>query len=99
MNSRDPSQLNGYIEVAGQRAQVVIANPSGITCDGCGFINANRATLTTGQAQMNNGNLTGYNVERGEVVVKGKGMDSSRQDYTEIIARPMKVNAGSGPTI
>ncbi|WP_256347815.1 hemagglutinin repeat-containing protein [Serratia proteamaculans] len=94
VNSRDPSRLNGYIEVAGQRAQVVIANPSGITCNGCGFINANRATLTTGQAQMNNGNLTGFNVERGEVVVEGAGMDSSRQDYTEIIARSTKINAG-----
>lgn len=94
VNSRDPSRLNGYIEVAGQRAQVVIANPSGITCNGCGFINANRATLTTGQAQMSNGNLTGFNVERGEVVVEGAGMDSSRQDYTEIIARSTKINAG-----
>jgi len=94
VNSRDPSRLNGYIEVAGQRAQVVIANPSGISCNGCGFINANRATLTTGQAQINNGNLTGFKVERGEVVVEGVGMDSSRQDHTEIIARSIKINAG-----
>ncbi|MBV4413114.1 filamentous hemagglutinin N-terminal domain-containing protein [Enterobacteriaceae bacterium YMB-R22] len=47
VNARDPSKLGGYIEVAGQKAQVVIANPAGITCDGCGFINASRATLTT----------------------------------------------------
>ncbi|MGK3142617.1 hemagglutinin repeat-containing protein, partial [Pantoea sp. C2G6] len=93
VNSRDPSRLNGFVEVAGQKAQVVIANPSGITCNGCGFINANRATLTTGQAQMNNGNLTGFNVERGEVAVEGAGLDSSRQDYTDIIARSVRVNA------
>ncbi|WP_206732576.1 filamentous hemagglutinin N-terminal domain-containing protein [Lelliottia nimipressuralis] len=94
VSSRDPSKLNGMIEVAGKKAQVVIANPSGITCSGCGFINANRATLTTGQAQMTNGNLTGYNVERGEVVVDGAGMDTSGADYTDIIARSVKVNAG-----
>lgn len=94
VSSRDPSKLNGMIEVAGKKAQVVIANPSGITCSGCGFINANRATLTTGQAQMNNGALTGYNVERGEVVVDGAGMDTSGADYTDIIARSVKVNAG-----
>ena len=94
VNSRNPSQLNGYIEVAGKKAQVVIANPSGITCDGCGFINANRATLTTGQAQLNNGNLTGYDVSKGDIVIQGKGMDTSRQDYTDIIARSVKVNAG-----
>ncbi|MDR1063544.1 MAG: filamentous hemagglutinin N-terminal domain-containing protein, partial [Azoarcus sp.] len=39
INSRDPSQIKGYIEVAGRRAEVVIANPSGITVDGGGFIN------------------------------------------------------------
>ncbi|MFB5081376.1 hemagglutinin repeat-containing protein [Raoultella sp. C349492] len=94
VNSRDPSRLNGMIEVAGKKAQVVIANPSGITCNGCGFINANRATLTTGQAQINNGNLTGYQVERGEVTIEGAGMESSGADYTDIIARSVKVNAG-----
>ncbi|MFU7833768.1 hemagglutinin repeat-containing protein [Raoultella planticola] len=94
VNSRDPSRLNGMIEVAGKKAQVVIANPSGITCNGCGFINANRATLTTGQAQLNNGSLTGYQVERGEVTIEGAGMDSSAADYTDIIARSVKVNAG-----
>ncbi|WP_145497024.1 hemagglutinin repeat-containing protein [Yersinia ruckeri] len=94
VNSRDPSQLNGYIEVAGRKAQVVIANPAGITCEGCGFINANRATLTTGQAQLNNGQITGYDVDRGEIIVRGAGMDSSRQDHTDLIARSVKVNAG-----
>lgn len=94
VNTRDPSRLNGFVEVAGKKAQVVIANPSGITCDGCGFINANRATLTTGQVQMNNGNLTGYDVSKGDIVIQGKGMDTSRQDYTDIIARSVKVNAG-----
>ncbi|HDS9358533.1 TPA: hemagglutinin repeat-containing protein [Enterobacter chengduensis] len=94
VSSRDPSRLNGMIEVAGQKAQVVIANPAGITCSGCGFINANRATLTTGQAQMKDGQLTGYRVERGEVTVEGAGMDTSGADYTDIIARSVKVNAG-----
>ncbi|MDU2022277.1 MAG: filamentous hemagglutinin N-terminal domain-containing protein, partial [Leclercia adecarboxylata] len=83
VSSRDPSKLNGMIEVAGKKAQVVIANPSGITCSGCGFINANRATLTTGQPQMKDGALTGFNVERGEVVVDGAGMDTSGADYTD----------------
>lgn len=94
VSARDPSKLNGMIEVAGQKAQVVIANPAGITCSGCGFINANRATLTTGQAQMKDGNLTGFKVDRGEVVVEGAGMDTSGADYTDIIARSVKVNAG-----
>ncbi|MDM4043667.1 filamentous hemagglutinin N-terminal domain-containing protein, partial [Escherichia coli] len=94
VNSRNPSQLNGFVEVAGKKAQVVIANPAGISCDGCGFINANRATLTTGQPQMKNGSLTGFSVECGEIQITGKGMDASRTDYTDIIARSVKINAG-----
>ncbi|PIJ50740.1 hypothetical protein BL250_09395 [Erwinia sp. OLTSP20] len=93
VNSRDPSRLNGFIEVAGRKAEVIIANPAGITCNGCGFINANRATLTTGQPLLQNGKLLGYQVERGGIAIEGAGMDSSRQDYTDIIARSVKINA------
>lgn len=93
VNSRNPSKLGGYIEVAGKKAQVIIANPSGITCDGCGFINVNRATLTTGQVQMANGQVSGYDVSRGDIIIQGGGMDMLRQDYTDIIARSVKVNA------
>ena len=94
VNSSNPSQLNGYVEVAGSRAQVVIANPSGISCDGCGFINANRATLTTGKAQFENGELRGYQVDGGKVSINGAGMDTRDSDYTEVIARTVEVNAG-----
>lgn len=94
VNSRDPSKLNGYIEVAGQKAQVVIANPAGIGCDGCGFINASRSTLTTGKPVFDGQQLRGYQVDGGEIVVQGAGMDSSRQDYTDLIARTVKVNSG-----
>jgi filamentous hemagglutinin len=94
VSSRDPSRLNGIIEVAGQRAQVVIASPAGITCDGCGFINASRTTLTTGQVQMTGGQISGYDVQRGEIVIDGRGMDSTRADSTDLIARAVKVNTG-----
>jgi filamentous hemagglutinin len=94
VNASDPSRLNGYLEVAGQRAQVVVANPAGIRCDGCGFINAHRATLTTGSAILENGALTGYRVQQGQVSVHGDGMDASRTDFAEIIARSVEINAG-----
>ncbi|MEX3956601.1 hemagglutinin repeat-containing protein [Trinickia sp. EG282A] len=94
VNSSNPSLLRGYLEVAGDRAQVVIANPAGITCDGCGFINANRATLTTGTPIFNNGNLDSYRVQNGMIGITGAGLDASRTDYTDIIARSVQVNAG-----
>ncbi|MDZ4098864.1 MAG: filamentous hemagglutinin N-terminal domain-containing protein [Methylophilaceae bacterium] len=94
VNSHNPSFLNGFIEVAGSRAQVVIANPAGISCSGCGFINANRATLTTGTPIMNSGNLLGYRVGGGTIQFLGDGMDSSQTNFTDVIARAVEVNAG-----
>ncbi|WP_127957937.1 filamentous hemagglutinin N-terminal domain-containing protein, partial [Serratia microhaemolytica] len=94
VNSSNPSQLNGYLEVAGRKAQVVIANPAGISCDGCGFINANRVTLTTGLPQLDNGQLTGYQVNGGSLRFSGLGMDSQTADYTDLIARSVELNAG-----
>ncbi|WP_334223581.1 hemagglutinin repeat-containing protein, partial [Photorhabdus bodei] len=92
VNSINASKLNGWIEVAGQKADVIIANPAGITCNGCGFINAYRATLTTGQAMMEQGRLKGFDIERGEVRIEELGIDSSQQNYTEIIARSVVIN-------
>uniref|UniRef100_UPI0036D8AD97 two-partner secretion domain-containing protein n=1 Tax=Photorhabdus sp. RM322S TaxID=3342825 RepID=UPI0036D8AD97 len=93
VNSRDPSHLNGWIEVAGRKADVIIANPSGITCNGCGFINAHRTTLTTGQALIEQGRLKGFDVNQGEVRIEGHGLDSRQQNYTDIIARSVAINA------
>ena len=94
VNSANASQLLGFVEVGGSRAQVVIANPAGITCDGCGFINASRATLTTGTPILNGGSLDGYLVQHGQITVQGAGLDASQTDYTDLIARAVQVNAG-----
>ena len=92
--SSNPSALNGYVEVAGSAAQVVIANPAGISCNGCGFVNASRATLTTGTPVMNGDALEGYRVSGGTIRIEGAGMDASRVGYTDLIARAAEVNAG-----
>ncbi|MFZ5528805.1 MAG: filamentous hemagglutinin N-terminal domain-containing protein, partial [Pseudomonadota bacterium] len=94
VTSGSPSQLQGFIEVAGRRAQVVVTNPAGITCNGCGFINAHRSTLTTGTPIMNNGNLEGYRVTGGTIQIEGAGLQGQDADYTDLIARAVKVNAG-----
>ncbi|HHE7611682.1 two-partner secretion domain-containing protein [Pseudomonas aeruginosa] len=94
VNSSNPSQLRGYVEVAGDRAQLVIANPAGISCDGCGFINADRSTLTTGKPIINGGSLEGYRVEGGAIQIGGNGMDASTTNYTDLIARSVQANAG-----
>ena len=80
--------------MAGKKADVVIANPSGIQCDGCGVINAGRTTLTTGKAEVENGELKGYRVKGGKVTVGQKGMDNSQSDYTDIIAEKAELKGG-----
>jgi filamentous hemagglutinin family protein len=97
VNSSNPSQLKGFVEVAGQRAEVIIANPSGISVDGGGFINASGVTLTTGTPQINAGNggsLDSFRVQQGAVTINGAGLDTSSADFTRILAHAAQVNAG-----
>ncbi len=94
VNSSNPSQLKGFVEVAGQRAEVIVANPAGISVDGAGFINASRVTLTTGTPIMSGGSLDSYRVQGGTVRIDGQGLDTRDADYTAILTRALQVNAG-----
>jgi filamentous hemagglutinin len=95
VNSANPTQLRGYVEVGGSRAEVIIANPSGISVDGGGTINASRLTLTTGTPQLNAlGGLDSFLVRSGTVTIEGAGLDASRTDFAAILARAVEVNAG-----
>ncbi|WP_444439213.1 two-partner secretion domain-containing protein [Pseudomonas sp. A6] len=89
----NPSQLKGYTEVAGQGAHVIVANPHGITCNGCGFINTPRATLTTGKPILAGERLQGYDVDGGEIAIEGAGLNASNLDQFELITRSAKLNA------
>ncbi|WP_248767181.1 filamentous hemagglutinin N-terminal domain-containing protein [Pseudomonas sp. MWU12-2345] len=93
VNGGSPSQLRGYTEVAGQSAHVIVANPYGISCNGCGFINTPQATLTTGKAVITNGQVTGYQVDQGSVSIDGAGLNASNIDQFEIITRAATINA------
>lgn len=94
VNASSPSQLRGFVEVAGQRAEVVIANPAGIAVNGGGFINASAVTLTTGSPILNSGNLEGYRVTGGSIQIEGAGLDVSGATYAQVLARAVQLNAG-----
>ncbi|MGN2432750.1 hemagglutinin repeat-containing protein [Pseudomonas syringae] len=88
------SQLNGYTEVAGQSARVIVANPYGISCNGCGFINTPQVTLTTGKPVLDaNGQLNRFNVQGGSVSIDGVGLNADNVDQFDIITRSAKINA------
>ena len=89
-----PSALNGFLEVAGHRADVVIANPNGITVNDGGFLNTARAVLTTGRPRYDAAGLDALRVEQGTVAIEGKGLDARGAESVDILARAVAVNAG-----
>ncbi|MBW5878838.1 hemagglutinin repeat-containing protein [Yersinia enterocolitica] len=58
--SRNPSLLLGKQEVFGMAADYILANPNGITCNSCGFLNTNRTSLVVGNPLVDQGNLQGF---------------------------------------
>ncbi len=91
VNSTSQSYINGAITVNGAAAQVIVANPNGITINGGSFVNASRATLTTGTAQVSNGALTGFNIRGGGVTIGASGFNNSATPYTDIMSRAVSV--------
>ncbi|AXL53219.1 hypothetical protein DSC91_006536 [Paraburkholderia caffeinilytica] len=52
VTSTNPSLIQGDISVLGPRANVILANPNGITIDGGSFVNAGHVVLSTGQVSF-----------------------------------------------
>ncbi|MGM4915063.1 hemagglutinin repeat-containing protein [Rhizobium sp. 768_B6_N1_8] len=97
VTSGNRSALNGPTEVFGGRADVIIANPNGITCDGCGFINTPHATLTTGVPNVGgDGTLKGFTVNGGDVTIGPNGGNFAARpgavDLFDIVSRAVTVN-------
>jgi filamentous hemagglutinin len=92
VTSGNPTRLLGMTEIAGNRANLVVANPAGITCAGCGFINVPRVSLATALPAFNaDGSLAGFDVTRGRLGVTGGGLDA-RGSAIDLIARAMQIN-------
>ncbi len=92
VTSNKASSLNGFIEVAGLKADVVIANPNGITCSGCSFVNTNKAILTTGQVNMTDeGAIGSYTITDGRITIGENGMNAANS-YAVLLADAIKIN-------
>ncbi len=90
--SNNRSVLAGYSEVLGGKADVVLVNPYGITCTGCGFINTDRVTLSTGTPFLNSdGSLGGFNVSQGDILINGSGFNAGSQLIIDLLMRSLRV--------
>ena len=90
-----PSKLRGFLEVAGTKADVIIANPNGIYVDGAGFLNASRAILAAGRTEQDAaGSYAGFRIDDSRIDISGKGLDARGADSVEVYARAVAVNAG-----
>ena len=80
-------QLRGTVEVFGNPAAVIIANPNGITCDGCGVVNTPRFTLSTGSVLLQGGTgrpasfdqalQPSFDVTGGRIDILGMGVEGT----------------------
>ena len=82
------SKIEGYQEIAGKKADYILANPNGIYVNGAGFINTGNVTLTTGSGD----NI--LNPEKGKIEIDGKGIDLRNINKAELVARVAEI---SGP--
>jgi filamentous hemagglutinin len=96
VNGPMPTSMEGPLEVAGQKADVIIANSNGITVNGGSFIHTGRAVLTTGNVDLDGrGNLDGIRVDgTGRVDIEGRGLDAKDADALFIYTRAARINAG-----
>ncbi len=85
------SVLAGFTEVLGGTASVIVANPFGITCSGCGFINTDRVSLVTGTSSISGGVLTGFNVRGGDILITGAGVNASAQQILDLVSRKITI--------
>lgn len=92
------TRIEGPLEVLGQRAHVIVANPNGITIDGGRFINTGRVALTTGPTgsaatQVAPGiirNDVTTTVTGGRIHIAGGGL-SGQMDALELFAHDLHI--------
>jgi len=99
VTSTSPSVISGDITVLGSRANVVLANPNGITINGGSFVNTGRVALSTGQVSFDDVTIAPgvtqrnivLNTSTGTIVVGPQGLASALIGL-DLIAKNIVVN-------
>ena len=95
VTSGNPTTMNGFLEIAGHKADVIIANPNGITVNGGGFINTARAILTTGKPEYDNKErLKDFRIDNdATILIIGNGLNGKKADTLELYTRAAEIKA------
>ena len=92
VTSSNASTLNGYLEVAGNKASVVIANANGISVNGLGFINTDNVVLSTGAlTNWADGNLK-FGNNKSDMLIAGDGLNARNPKQLEIFTNNLQVD-------
>ena len=103
VTGNNPTKIFGPTEIAGSKANLVIANGNGIYIAGASYINTSNLSLVAGSVNSNkNGEIDNFalsNKENSSIVIAGidvpnysnLGLDASAVDYVDIIARSTQI--------
>ena len=95
VTSGNPTTMDGFLEVAGHKADVIIANSNGITVNGGGFINTARAILTTGKPEYDSQErLQDLRIDNDStILITGNGLNGKKADTLELYTRAAEIEA------
>ncbi|KVG81269.1 filamentous hemagglutinin [Burkholderia ubonensis] len=99
VTSTNPSLIQGNINVLGPRANVILANPNGVTVDGGSFTNTGHVVLSTGQVSFSDlmiaPGVTQRNVvlttDRGAITIGPGGLSGTLVNL-DLIAKRLSIN-------
>ena len=94
--SGNATSLLGTTEIYGRKADYIVANPNGITCAGCGFINTSRLSLITGSSNIKNGDIESFTISP-NAVLQIEGQDVGNlglysASSAEIVSNVIKIS-------
>ena len=94
--SNSKTLMNGYTEIYGQKADYIVANPNGITCNGCGFINTSRLSLITGSSNIIDGKIDSFKIAPNATLrINGVGVENFglyAQSPAELVSNAIKIS-------
>lgn len=87
----DRSLIRGNLEIAGDRANLLIANPNGLTFDGGKIINADKVSFLAGTANFT-GNAGKLNIGRQDISVLGGGLAGGGTGQLNLLGNTAEVD-------